>query len=364
MKTLLSKFMMLSGMAILALASCNKDGDLATVSSTTTTASVLTSSTTTPVLTKSTLTATSVTFTTTLPNYGFSAAHTDTLEFDVHSDNFAKVKNRVAVTAGTTLTYSVFDFNNILLGMSLPSGTSAQVDVRLKSSLSSTVGKAYSNVITLTVTPFALASYVYVPGAYQGWNPSTADSLLSATSNGIYTGIINFTAGNNQFLITPAKNWNNKYATNAAASTTGPSSNYAVTYNGNNNFYAPTAAGQYQVTLDINANTITIVPVQYYYSIIGDAAQGWGTDVDMKYNNALQLWTITLPLSGTAGTGYKVRRNHDWGTSYGWPTSAASTTLTSANGNNMSVSVAGTYYITFTVSPTDATAATLVAVKQ
>lgn len=361
MKTLLSKFMMLNGLAILVLASCKKDGELATVSSTSTVASVLTASTTTPVLTKATLTATSVTFTTTLPSYGFSAAHTDSLEFDAHSDAFAKVKKAVAVTAGTTVTYNVLDFNNILLGMNLAAGTSAQVDVRLKSSLSATVGKAYSNVVTLTVTPFALVSYMYVPGAYQGWNPSTADSLQSATSNGIYTGIINFTAGNNQFLVTPAKNWNNKYATNDAASTSGTSSSYSVTYNGSNNFYAPSTAGQYTVTLNINTNTLTIVPANYY-SVIGDAALGWGTDVDMKYNNGTQLWTLTTALNATGA--FKFRKNHDWGTSYGLTSPVNGLNLTSSNGGNISVSAAGTYALTFSVNATDATLATYTAVKQ
>lgn len=364
MKNLITKTLAFGGLMLLVLASCKKDGDVVTVSSTGTTASTLTASTTTPVLTKATLTATSVTFTGTAPSYGYSAAVTNTLQFDLHSDNFAttaKIKDVTLAAGVLTQTYNVQDFNNLLLAMGLPTGVSAQVDVRVKSSLSSTAGIVYSNVVTLTVTPFALVSYVYVPGAYQGWNPATADSLQSATGNGVYTGIINFTAGNNQFLITPVKNWNNKYATNDAASTGGTSSNYTVTYNGSNNFYAPTIAGWYQVTLNTNNNTITIVPANYY-SIIGDAALGWGTDTDMKFDNGRQLWTVTTALTSTGG--YKVRRNHDWGTSYGWPTTTASTTLTSASGNNMSVSLTGTYFITFGVSATDATVATLTATKQ
>ena len=144
--------------------------------------------------------------------------------------------------------------------MNLPSGAPAQLEMRLKSSLSSsaTQGTAYSNVVTVTATPFALVSYIYVPGAYQGWNPPTADSLQSATGNGVYTGVINFTAGNADFKITPQKKWDVAYGSAGGnkISTTG------------GNITAP-GAGQYQVTVDLNANTITIEPVaaflQYHW---------------------------------------------------------------------------------------------------
>jgi len=364
MRNLITKTLAFGSLALLGLASCKKDGALVTLNGTTTAPGTLTANTTTPVLTKATLTATSVTFTSTAPNYGYSASVTNTLQFDVHSDGFAKVKKEVVLPVGTlSQSYNVLDFNNILLGMSLPTGVSAQVDVRIKSSLSATAGIIYSNVVTLTVTPFALVSYVYVPGAYEGWNNPgpQEDSLQSATGNGIYTGIINFTTGNNQFLIVPVKNWNNKYATNDGASIAGPSSNYTVVYNGANNFYAPTVAGWYQVTLNVNNNTISIVPTAYY-SVIGDAAQGWGTDTDMKFNNGTQTWQVTTALNTTGA--FKVRKNHDWGTSYGWPTSSVSPNLTSSNGNNISVTAAGNYLISFSVNAADNTQATYTAVKQ
>ena len=33
-----------------------------------------------------------------------------------------------------------------------------------------------------------------MPGAYQGWDPTTADSLVSATGDGVYKGVILFNA--------------------------------------------------------------------------------------------------------------------------------------------------------------------------
>jgi hypothetical protein len=347
MKTLITKILAFSGLALLMLSSCKKDGQLTTISSSSTTASALSASSTTLALVKANLATTAVTFTATAPTYGFSAAVTNTLQFDTKGDNFATPKKEVVLST-LTQAYTVQDFNNILLAMSLPTGVTAQVEVRIKSSLSSssTSGTVYSNVLTLTATPFALVSYVYVPGAYQGWNPATADSLQSATGNGIYTGIINFTAGNNQFLITPVKNWNNKYATNDGASTTGTSSNYTVVYNGNNNFYAPATAGLYRVTLNTNTNTLTIAPPTYYFSVIGDAAIDWSTDVDLKFNNGTLGWELTRAFASTGG--FKVRMNHDWGTSWGFLSTPDGATLTSNNGGNMSVSATGTYKLVFT----------------
>ncbi|MBV8390097.1 MAG: SusE domain-containing protein [Mucilaginibacter sp.] len=364
MKTLVTKILASGGIALLMLVSCKKDGSLTTVRSSSTTAATLSASTTTPALVKANLTATAVTFTATAPSYGYSAAITNTLQFDVKGDNFATPKKEVVLPAGAiSQSYTVQDLNNILLGMNLATGASAQIEVRVKSSLSSTAGIVYSNVVGLSVTPFALVSYVYVPGAYQGWNPSTADSLQSATGNGVYTGIINFTAGNNQFLVTPAKNWNNKWATGDAATTNATSASYTVTYNGANNFYAPTTAGQYWVTLNTNTNTMTITPADYY-SIIGDAALGWGADVDLKFNNGSQLWTSAVPIPLVSTGSFKFRKDHQWATSYGWPSTGPGATLTSANGANISISASGNYAITFAVSATDATVATYTAVKQ
>ncbi len=352
MKTVLTKFLAFGSVALLMLPACKKDGNL--VTSNGGKAGALTATATTLVLDKTRLTDTSmaIKFNFTAPNYGFSAAVTNTLQIDVPSDNW---KNPMSVTLANKVysqSYSTSDFNALLLKLNLVGGVQSQVQVRIANSISASVAPIYSNVISLTVTPFNLLSWVYVPGAYEGWNnPGPAeDSLLSPTDNGVYSGIINFTAGNNQFLIVPVKNWNNKYATNQGASTSGSSSNYAVTYNGSNNFYAPTAAGQYLVTLDVNANTITIVPADYY-SVIGDAALGWNTDVPMKYvNDGNGNWTVTTTLLSTGS--FKVRQDDAWTYSWGIPNAGSAgagiaNTLNDSSNGNIPVPVSGSHTVTF-----------------
>jgi len=354
MKTIFNKIFAFSGAALLLLSACKKDGTL--VTSNGGKPGTLSASATTLVLDKTKLTdpSTAISFSFTSPDYGYSAAVNNTLQIDKVGDNWANPTSVVVPTKKLSQGYSTADFNAMLLKLSLQGGVAAQVNVRVKHTIGAGVEPVYSNVLTLNVTPFNLTSYLYVVGAFQGWNASAPDSLLSATSNGIYTGIINFTAGNNQFLILPKKGtYDNKYATNDAQNTVSTT----VAVGAPNNFYAPTTAGNYSVTININANTIAIATPARYYSIIGDAAMGWGTDVDMKHvNDGGDLWTISVPLVSTGS--FKVRKNHDWTTSYGIPkTGADGATLSSSDDDNIPVPTSGTYKFTFTPNADDTKAA-------
>jgi hypothetical protein len=368
MKTFITKLLALCSVALLLLPACKKDGTL--VTSNGGKPGALTASATTLVLDKTKLSDPSpaITFSVTAPNYGFSAAVTNTLQIDAIGDNWA---NPTTVTLGAKVLsqgYSTAAFNSLLLKLNLVGGVSSTVNVRVAHSISANIAPVYSNVLTLTVTPFNLTSFLYVVGSFDGWPSLPAagtDSLLSATSNGIYTGIINFPAGKNDFLILPqSNNYNNKYATNDPKNTTSST----VTVGANNNFFAPSAAGEYWVTLNINTNTISFAPADYY-SIIGNAAQGWGTDVDMKYiNDGNMTWVATTPLSveSPPNDGYKIRKNHDWGTSWGTIAPPDGTSLTSSSGVNIGNAVAGTYKITFWLNAADHTGVTAfyTAVKQ
>jgi hypothetical protein len=351
MKKLTTKFLAFSCLALLALASCKKD-EVRTVAKAGT-PGALTTSTTTPALSKANLTQTAITITGTPQAYGYSAATINTLQIAVKGTSFAAPRE-ISLTAGAlSKSYTVQDFNNLLLSMNLPTGVPSQLEMRLKTSLSTIAGIEYSNVVTVTATPFALVAYVYVPGAYQGWEPKTADSLQSATGNGVYTGVINYLPGKLDFKITPEKKWDVAY---------GKTSGSGISTSGGD-ITAP-GAGQYFVTVDLNLNTITMVAVDAYYSLIGDAtAGGWGSDTDMKFNNGTRVWEITIPLVSTGK--FKIRKNHDWGTSYGVPkVGADGATLASSDSNDIPVAADGTYHFTFAPIGTDNAKAAYTLVKQ
>jgi hypothetical protein len=366
MKKILTKLLAVSGIGLLMLSACKKND--AIVTSNGGKAGTLTASVATLPLDKTKLNdpTSVINFSFTAANYGFSAAISNTLEIDVPSDNW---KNPTSATLGTNVYsqgYSTNDFNSLLLKLNLVGGVTAQVNVRVMHSISPTVTPVYSNVVSLTVTPFNLTSYVFVAGGYNLYSTANADTLTSATDNGIYVGVIPFTAGsgadgtNADFKIVLNKqNFNGNYgwgSTITQGATTGFPAATTVealsTASNDGNLFALSGATDdaatqiysNYITLDLNKNTISLTPTQW--SIVGDASPGgWPngsgpqSDTDMKFSNTNQVWYVVANL--TAGGAIKFRLNHDWTTNLG----GSNGTLTSG-GSNISITTAGKYLIT------------------
>ncbi|WP_052176787.1 SusE domain-containing protein [Pedobacter aquae] len=281
------------------------------------------------VLTKATEAQEAIKFNFTAPDFGYEAAVTNTLQFGLKGTNFANAKEVTLPTRATSKAYTGLELNALLLTMNLPFNALSDVDVRVKSSISSNVAPVFSNVTALKVTPYPLISFIYVPGAYQGWNPATAESLISATSNGIYEGIINFPSNGLSFKMLTNKSWGPpEYGAGSVAGS------IAI---GGGDLSAP-AAGSYRLIANLNANTLVFEP--FSFGVIGNATPGgWTTDTDMTYNNGTRTWSVTLPL--TVGV-IKFRKNDDWGTNYG----GANGELVSGGGD-IDITTAGTYRVSF-----------------
>ena len=356
MKKLLTGLLTFSSIGLFMLVSCKKSDKIVTDAGST--SSVLTVSTKSPTLSTSMINDTSsiITFNLTAPNYTFKAGGTSNeLQVDAVGDNW---KNAATTQLSSTSEgFSTFALAKLLLGLQLTAGKQTQVNVRVVNELSAETA-LYSNVITLTVTPINLASWIYVPGDYEGWgNPGAQeDSLVSATSNGIYTGIIDFrgyagSTGSLQFKLVPVKgSWTVSYgdAGGGTISTSG------------GNLSVPTAA-PYWVTVNMNTLTITEVACDYY-SVIGDAAQGWSTDINMDYiNDGKQNWVVTLPLVSSGS--FKVRQDDQWTNSWGLPQSGSAgfgiaNTLNSTSNNNITIPSNGNYTVSFNAAPSVVTTGT------
>lgn len=325
MKSIILKSLAFSLIA-LSLWSCKKDGTLTTAADGT--GGSLKSSATAVVLDKSVLTSNVVTLTFTNASFGYQAAITNVMQISPKGANFAAVKTKeVTLDAkATTISYNGLDFNNLLLSLNLPTTVNSDVEVRIKSSISASMAPTYSNVVTMSAKPFPLTSWIYVPGNYQGWDPASADSLVSVTGNGVYTGIIKFD-GNN-FKITPAKKWDIAYGTTGGGklSTSGGD-------------ISSVSAGLKLLTVDLNANVYTLEDAKVW-AIIGNATPGdWSADTDMKFiNDGNGVWKLTTNL--TVGE-MKFRQDHDWGVNLG-----GSGGNLSVGGDNIPVTVAGNYTIT------------------
>lgn len=357
MKRVLTKFIAMSSIALLMLASCKKEGTL--VKSDGGKPGELSASTATPDLDRTKISDTTkvIRFNVTSPVYSFKAAATNTLQIDAADDNWANPSTFTLGKGVLSQGFSIADFNALLLKLNLPADIPAQVNVRIAHSLSTATAPLYSNVISITATPFNLTSFVYLPGAYEGWaNPGPQeDSLVSVTGNGVYVGVVNFTAGNRDFLIVPKKgSWDNKWATTDGATADAKNATYSTEYvtGGGNNFFAPTTPGQYYITFNSNTNVLTMSPVNYY-SVIGNAPPGqdWNTDTDLKYVSGDQAWEAIIPM--VAGE-FKVRQNHDWGISYGIPKpgtegDGVDASLNNTTNNNIPITTAGNYKVKFII---------------
>lgn len=260
------------------------------------------------------------------PDFGFQAAVSNVLQFGLKGDNFKTVKEVVIPNGRSAMGFTGYELNSYLLSLGVPTGTASEFDVRLKSSINTKIAAVFSTLASLKAVPYASTSYLYVPGAYQGWDPATAESIISPTSNGIYTGIISFPEANSEFKLTTERNWANSYGQTATGK---------IAYNSGDNIKAP-RAGNLEIEVNTTANTITFK--DHSWGIIGSATpKGWDADTDMKYDNANQLWKLRVNL--TAGA-VKFRKNHDWGTNFG----GANGNLV-AGGADIAVANAGTYDI-------------------
>ncbi|MCX2432984.1 SusE domain-containing protein [Pedobacter sp. GR22-10] len=260
---------------------------------------------------------------------GYVVPVTSTLQFDLKGKNFS-TPSEIVVTRGTYAP-TVTQVNNMILALGGKVGTPAQVEVRLKSG-AAVNDISYSNVVTLSATPYLASAWIYAPGAYQNWDPATADSLVSLSSNGIYTGMIAFTPGKLAFKITPAKKWDLSYgdAGTGTISTSGGDIN------------SPDAVVK-QVTVDLNKSTYTITTPKEW-SIIGDATPGgWVIDTDLKVINDGKAMVYTLQTTLVAGE-FKFRFGHDWAINLGGGTTLA------LGGGNIKVETPGIYTITLTLT--------------
>lgn len=329
MKSTLLKSIALGFMA-LSLWSCKKDENktIATSGS----AGTLKVSASSVVIDKSMLNTNVITFDFSAANFGYAAAVSNSIQMAPKGANFAAIQTKEVLLDANTYkkTYNGFDFNNMLLSLNLPTTTNTDVEIRLKSSISTNLAPVYSNVISISARPFPLTAWIYVPGNYQGWNPATADSLVSVTGNGVYIGIIKFDGGN--FKITPAKKWDVAYGSDGGDK---------ISTKGGD--ISSVSAGYKLVTVDLNANTIKIEDAKVW-SMIGDATpNGWASDTDMKsLNDGKNTWKLTTDL--TKGV-FKFRYGHDWGTNLGGDASALS-----LGGADIANAIAGNYTITLTVA--------------
>jgi hypothetical protein len=329
------KNLLIFGVASVSFFSCKKETTLAIAG--TGTAPVLTVTPTSFVLTKATENNSPATFTYTASDFGYKAAVTYTLQFAKPGTNFASPYNLQLQGTSTSQALLGKALNIAVLNAGLDTVSQQPVQVRLKADIGSGQTPVYSNVVTLNVKPYSLNAYLYVPGDYQGWDPSSAPKIISINSSGNYEGYVNINlTGYPGFKFTDAPDWAHGIFGDAAGN--GTSGN--ISSPGND--IKISVGGYYKINVSLNTNTYTLKTTTW--SIIGDLT-GWGSDIDMTYNPTTKVWTGSATFPANPG-GFKFRANHDWGLNYGDDGANLSLEQNGANINGVS----GTHTITLDLS--------------
>jgi starch-binding outer membrane protein SusE/F len=318
----------------LAMFACEKDEERIVVKPGT--APVLTASSPAVVLSKEAADQEAVAFSWTPSDYGYSAAVKYTLQLATKGSNFAEPKN-LDLTNNLEKKYTNSELNAILGQLDMAAGTAGEVEARVKSEIAPSITPVYSNVLTLTATPYLdIIEYpsLYVPGNYQGWAPDKAPKVSSVKDDKIYEGYVNFTEATNKFKFTSAPDWSN---TNYGDGGTGKLSDTGgdLTLEG---------AGYYLVKVNLNDNTWSATRTAW--GVIGNATEtGWDADTDLMYDPAAKVWKATLALKEGE---LKFRANDGWDINLG-DNKPANSLLTNG-GENILIKEAGTYEVTLNIS--------------
>lgn len=269
------------------------------------------------------------------PDLGFQSAPNYLIAVDTSKSDFSQAM-KIANVSQTSYSITVGKMNSILLGMGLPSGQLATMNFKVTAILGDSAMLVSSKPMGLSFSPFAVCKYcpeIYMPGSYQSasgyggdWSPADAPVLHTISGKDKYEGYVYIADENSQFKFTPERNWNNDWGDNGADGTLDPG--------GDNIELAD--AGYYKVDVDLNALTYTTTKTKW--ALIGNAAQGWDTDVAMSYDPSEKVWKKTLNL--TAGE-MKFRANGSWDINFG---DGGNGTL-APGGDNIEISTAGNYTV-------------------
>jgi hypothetical protein len=234
------------------------------------------------------------------------------LQLDMEGNNFASPIDLVSSTeAMFELTDSAMNVKLIAFGINPDTAKNVQLRVHAFINDASGYTDVYSEAVTITVTTYkesgGTVEYpkLYVPGAYQGWNPGGAPMIYDFDNDGVYNGyfMIASDATDFNFKFTSAPNWD---GTNYGA---GVGEGILSTDNNAGNLSVP-GPGTYKVSVDINNLTWTYEVESW--GVIGEWLS-WSSDIDMVYDFDNHYFSATVAdIPAADNQRFKFRANDAW----------------------------------------------------
>ena len=198
--------------------------------------------------------------------------------------------------------------NTVALEAGLTPYTAGDLEVRIKSSLGSNAEMvAYSNVITITITPYTTdLPKIAVPGNHQGWSPPTAP--LMASSGFGQTNFEGYISLDGEFKFLRPKA-DGTFDWDGDSADWGDDGTFLGVLLNTGETNCTATAGYYWVKANTATLTYSITPITTW-GIIGSATPGgWDSSTPMTYNPTTKKWSIVVTLVDGE---YKFRSNNIW----------------------------------------------------
>lgn len=266
----------------------------------------------------------------TVPDYGTSTV-TYSLQYAKSGTNFASVTTINIDTDSLQKSLTAMQLYQMANNTGITLNTTGSIDVRIAATVKGSGQMSYSNTIVLQVKPIEMILYWYVPGGYQGWDPTTAPAIGSDDGSA-YEGYIYAPEQNYGFHFTTDRSWAHEYGDDGTAS--------GKLAAGSKNIMWPANPGYYLVKVNTTEMTYSLTQITTW-GVIGDATPGgWDTSTPLTYDATNKVWKATVTFSGTGG--WKFRANNGWDINLG----ASGTTYLKYGGDNVASPSAGVHTVT------------------
>ncbi len=235
--------------------------------------------------------------------------------------SFSGVTKELFTTSDTNYAFNVPDLNTTLVGAGLLPGQETGVVWIVTADLPNAATTVFSNEINTRMTTYKLAGpppvddpCLYVPGAYQGWDPANAPKVWDADKDGIFEGYVYITGDDLNFKFASQPNWDGpNYGTDGTefGLDTDP---------GAGNLTVPAAGGYWLVC---NTNDMVYSYELQNFGVIGSGILNgdWTEDVDMlpAEGGPYNILEVTIDVSESADGDlrFKYRANDAWDLNYG-----------------------------------------------
>lgn len=235
-------------------------------------------------------------------NFDQDVAINYTVQLDKAGNEFANPQDLGSIIGTTQLSVSVETLNTKAIaagGVAFEAGT---FEVRVKASVNDTSEAMYSNVASVSITPYvAIIPPLYLVGAPQGyyglgsWDNTTAIALryIGNGTTKVYEAYVKVAPGDGFKFIGEQGTWDNgNYGViggvqDGNLENSGGSGDIKIAENDGEGLYY----------LQVDLDNLKYKFVKMNWGIIGDATGGWSNETPLNYNFADNKFTLSTTLS-------------------------------------------------------------------